>query len=291
MHFRLLPALLVVVPAFATAQTPDTPAAAVKFFSGLYDPSTGGFQETPGGRPEVRPTLTANRVFKYLGGTHPDKDKSAAFIMSRYDPATGGFSNPGDKPDFSTTQLGVLAALEHGLPKEKFVKAMDYLKENAKTFEEIRVGAAAVEVWGVKECPFDIQPWLKVGDEYAASLTAGKMPHGARETGSLAAFRLRLGQPLPHRSGVVEALRAGQRPDGAWGKTDETTSDVETTYRVMRAFMLLKEKPKDPAGVRKFLMSCRNADGGFGTNPGQPSSASGTYFYAIVSKWLDELEK
>ena len=56
----------------------------------------------------------------------------------------------------------------------------------------------------------------------------------------------------------------------------------------MRAFHLLKEKPKDPAGVKKFIASCRNADGGYGVTPGAASSMSGVYYAATVSKWLGE---
>jgi hypothetical protein len=59
----------------------------------------------------------------------------------------------------------------------------------------------------------------------------------------------------------------------------------------MRAFHLLKEKPKDVAALRKFVASCRNADGGYGVTPGAPSSMSGVYYAAIVSKWLDDMEK
>src|SRR5207237_4193332 len=35
---------------------------------------------------------------------------------------------------------------------------------------------------------------------------------------------------------------------------------------------------------------CRNADGGYGAAPGQPSTASTTYFASIVLDWADELD-
>ena len=59
----------------------------------------------------------------------------------------------------------------------------------------------------------------------------------------------------------------------------------------MRAFHLLKEKPKDVAKAKAFVASCRNADGGYGVKPGDPSGVGGVYYVAILGKWLDELEK
>ena len=86
-------------------------------------------------------------------------------MLSCYDPKTGAFAEPGGKPDVAITSIGVMAAVELGIPKEKYAKAMDYLKANAKTFEEVRIGAAAVEAWGVKDCPFELEPWFQVGSD------------------------------------------------------------------------------------------------------------------------------
>ena len=59
----------------------------------------------------------------------------------------------------------------------------------------------------------------------------------------------------------------------------------------MRALMLMKEKPRDPAALRKFLESHRNMDGGYAAKPGDKSNMSGVYYTAIITKWLDEMEK
>ena len=79
--------------------------------------------------------------------------------------------------------------------------------------------------------------------------------------------------------------------DGGFGEAKAEVSDLGSTYRVMRALMLLKEKPKDVAALRKFVTSCRNSDGGYGVTAGAPSSMSGVYYATIVSKWLDDMEK
>ena len=90
------------------------------------------------------------------------------------------------------------------------------------------------------------------------------------------------------RKAVVSALHAGQRPDGGFGKADTKDSDPETTYRVMRAFHLLKEKPKDVEKLKAFVARFRNADGGYSAASGQPSTVSGTYYAAVIGYWLEK---
>jgi hypothetical protein len=292
--------LVAVVPSAAFARTKEIDdavrarLAAVKWVLAQEDPG-GGFRLAPkdakgdAARPGLRATNGAVRALRYLGAEVPNKEKHAAFVLTCYDPKTGAFAEPGGKPDVAITAIGVMAAAELGIPKDKYAKAMDYLKENAKTFEDVRIGAAAVEAWGVKDCPFDLKPWVKVAEEFAAQADPKEDP--ARGAGSVAAMYLRLNRELPINFALVPTiLNPGQRQDGGWGKA-EGDSDIETTYRVMRAYHLLKEKPKDVTAVRKFIAAHRNADGGYATRPGDPSTMSGAYYAAVITKWLDEAEK
>ena len=100
---------------------------------------------------------------------------------------------------------------------------------------------------------------------------------------------VRLGGTIPEREAVIGDLKALQRPDGGFSAMGET-GDLPATYPVMRAFDLLKAKP-DLAGVTRFVASCRNTDGGYGPRPGQPSTASTTYFAAIVLPWVDVMSR
>ncbi|MBX9584928.1 MAG: terpene cyclase/mutase family protein, partial [Gemmataceae bacterium] len=273
--------------------------ATIRYVLSLRTPN-GGFAPADGQKqPTLRATASAIRAVKYLTGKPvqecvPEADRVAGFVWGCYDPKTGGFADTFDgKPDVPSTAIGVAAAIELGIPKEKFAKAMTFLRENAKTFEEVRIAASAVEVWGPKDSPIDTKPWQKVVGEYAATFAEKAGPEDAREVGSVAAFWLRLGEPLgaPEVAIARKSLLGGQRADGGWGRKGEAASDVDTTYRVMRALYLLKEKPKDPAGLRKFVAARRNGDGGYGLKPGEASSAAGVYYAAILSKWLNELEK
>jgi len=264
------------------------------FYPGARDP-----REKAQPKPSLRATSAAVRAWKYLGGENlgskfPNKDKHAAFVLSCFDPKTGGFADtPGSKPDVALTSIGVMAAVELDVPKEKFAKAMDYLKENAKTFEDVRIGAAAVEAWGVKDCPFDLKLWNEITIKEVGKKLPPIKNGGARAIGSLVALHIRLGLQKDIDSKpkeVAQLLDLGQLADGGWCKEGENASDLETTYRVMRAYYLLKEKPKDSAKLREFIVKCRNKDGGYGVKPGEKSSVSGVYYAAVIAKWFDEME-
>ena len=96
------------------------------------------------------------------------------------------------------------------------------------------------------------------------------------------------------RLGEAEARRptatAINRPDGGWCNAGEKSSDIVSTYHVMRALVLLKEKPKDLKKLREFIDSHRNRDSGYATKPGDKSSMSGVYYAIVIGKWLDEME-
>ena len=97
---------------------------------------------------------------------------------------------------------------------------------------------------------------------------------------------LRLGGKVDERA-VLDAMKKGQRKTGGFGKEDAgDASDLETTYRVMRSFMMLKSRPNDVPALEAFIAKCRNGDGGYGVVPGQPSSVSGCYYAAIIRLWL-----
>jgi len=99
---------------------------------------------------------------------------------------------------------------------------------------------------------------------------------------------LRMKGPVVQRDNVVKTLKKGQRRDGGFGKAEADGSDLDTTYRVMRAFVMLKARPQDVEGVRSFVAKCRNDDHGFGVRPNQPSSVGTTYYAAIITHWLDK---
>lgn len=276
------------------AQTPEEKKATIEFVQKLQT-TTGGFLPAPAAptdakapTPTVRATSGALRALKYFGGEAKDRAAAGKFVASCFDKASGGFADtPGGKPDVFTTAVGLMAMMELKLPSEPYVEpGVKFLTENAKQFEEVRIGAAGLET--VSKRPKQADAWLEQVVKTAnPDGTYGKGPGTARSTGGAVAAVLRLGGKVEQRENVVKALKSGQRADGGFGKEEEQGSDLETSYRVMRAFHMMKEKPDDPK-LRAFVAKCRNADGGYGVAPGQKSNISATYFASIILHWLDQ---
>ena len=163
--------------------------------------------------------------------------------------------------------------------------AIKFLTEHVRSFEEIRIAAAGLEAVQGKS-PKN-QAWLnEVMKMQNSDGTFGKGAGQARATGGAVVTILRLGGVVKDKELVLKVLREGQRLNGGYGKADnEQVSDLESTYRVMRCFMMLGAAPDRVEGLRTFIAKCRNEDGGYGVAPGQPSSLSGTYYAAIIRYW------
>ena len=240
--------------------------------------------------PTLRSTSSAVRALHYLGGDIPYKDACITFVAGCYDPESGGFKDtPKGKPEVFATAVGLMAVTELKMPTDKYAKgAIKYLSDNAKGFEDIRIAAAGLERLSEKSPKND--EWLKeVLKLQNPDGTFGKGPGQARATGGSVVTVLRLGGKVTETERVLKVLKAGQRQNGGYGKDDsEIASDLETTYRVMRCFVMLKARPDNVEGIRSFVAKCRNEDGGYGVAPAQPSSVGGTYFASIILHWLKE---
>ena len=278
--------LLVALPAWG--QTPKQSEAAIVYLQKLQQ-KDGGFAQDPSAKPSVSATNAAVRALKHLNGDIPNPSACIDFVKSCYDKDGGGFADePGGKVTVNSTAVGVLAAVELGVPRDLYeAGAVKYLGDNVKTFEDIRIAAAAFEALGKPPAQADV--WLqqiaKLRNDDGAY---GKGEGAARETGSAVAAVLRLGGKVEHPDAAIKAMQDGQRADGGFGTADSPASDLPTSYRVMRSLHMLKTPPADAGRLRAFIDSCRNDDGGYGVAKGKPSSASGVYYAATITHWLDE---
>jgi prenyltransferase beta subunit len=288
-------ALMLIAVSSAGAQTSEQRSAAVAYLRSLQTTEGGFMPATPDKdngykrQPTLRATSGAIRALKYFGGKAKNPEAAARFVQSCFDKATGGFADvPEGKPDVTSTAVGLMAVVELQPNADAFAPAaLAYLGKNARSFEEIRIAAAGLEAVG-KEVP-EAKAWLATVAKAAnPDGTFGKGAGQARDTGSSVVVVLRLGGKSKSWEGVLKAMRAGQRDDGGFGKAEVGTSDLETCYRVMRAFHMLKERPADSEKLRTFISKCRNPDGGYGVEPGKTSAIGSTYYAAILLHWLDE---
>lgn len=282
-------------PGAAPAQTPEDVKATITWVQKLQT-SSGGFlsmEPKPDVRlaPTLRATSSAVRALHYLGGKVPNEQACKKYVASCHDPASGGFKDmPGGMPDVFTTAVGIMAVVDLKMPVKDYEDAaIKYLSDNAKTFEEIRIAVAGLERLG-KKSPKN-QDWKnKVGKISIPGDSSGPTSGVARLAGSVIVTNLRLGVMPDYTDQLIKVLQDGQRLSGGYGKEDTATSDLETTYRVMRAFVMLKAKPNDVEGIRSFVAKCRNADGGYGISPGEDSTIGATYFAAIIRHWAKDMK-
>ncbi len=295
-RFPLVGMSLLLCVGFAAGQTVEQKRATIKYLYSLQQDN--GYIEalaSPNATaiPNVRSTNAALRAIVYLGGELTRPPRVEYSLHKCFDKSTGGFVNDlsegsRGKPTVASTSVAILALVELDAPLDPYADAVTkYLGEHAESFEDIRIAAAAFE--GMKRRPPYADAWIeKVLKMRNPAGTWGKDDGIPRETGGAVALILRLGGKIENREAVLKAMKEGQRKDGAFGKAGAKGSDLETTYRITRSLHMLHEKPADVEALRGFIARCRNADGGYGVAPGQPSGASGTYFAAILLKWLAE---
>jgi prenyltransferase beta subunit len=282
----LLPLVCLLALAAHTAPLPAAERqASVRYVLDLQN-QDGGFRgAAESGPSQLGATSSSLRALKYFGGSVPRRREVQSFVLSCYDAASGGFAEtPGGTPDVRSTAMGLMAMAELKLPlQERGERARDFLTQKAVSVPEIYIAAAALDTAGLRthSAPF----WIARFD----TARNGEGLYGSPLDSATAVITtVRLGGTFDRRDAVLASLRSAQRPDGGFAGTGDA-SDLGATYRMMRAFHLLKAVP-DLAGVRRYVGACRNADGGYGAAPGQPSNGSATYFAGIILRWSDELE-
>jgi prenyltransferase beta subunit len=288
---RILPfgIVLVFVVAPIHGQTPEQKKATIAYLQKLQN-KDGGFRPSAAVETSsLRATSSALRALKYFGGEVPDRAAAADFVKKCHDKASGGFADePGGKPGVAVTAVGLMALVELKIPTEAYeTGAIKYLDENVKTFEDIRIAVAGFEAID-KKGP-ENEKWIEqVRKMRNTDGSFGKGDEVARDTGGATVALLRMGAKDLDSKRVLHFLDHGQRNDSAFGKAGVVGSDLETTYRVMRCYQMIKERPDSTSKLRAFVAKCRNDDGGYGVAPGEKSAIGSTYFAAIILHWLDE---
>jgi len=289
-------ALCFFAPAAAFPQSAAETKATIAYLQGLQQPD-GGFlpaaldpKSDRKALSSLRATTGALRALHYCGSEVKDRAKAIQFVASCFDANAGAFADaPGAKPDVAATAVGLMAVAEMKLdPKPYSAKCLHYLSENAKEFEEIRIAMAGFEAMKRQPAEPVKERWLALlktmmNDDYTSGSGDGK----TRATGSVIVTWLRLDRKIDETDQLRTALD-GQRDDGGYGKAEVKNSDLETSYRVMRANHMLFRQPRDVPKMRAFIAKCRNPDGGYAVEPGKPSSAGGVYFACAILHWMKQ---
>ena len=278
----------VVLVQVVRAESPEQ-ARTAAFLAALQGPD-GGFAPRSGQPSSLGATSSAIRGLRNVHGSIRDVPAGTTYVLSCRG-TDGGFAPaPGGKTDVRSTAVGLMAIAELRVQDPTIVdEAVKFLAQNARTFEEIRIAVAGLEAVHRPAPTASAREWIQtIQADRNEDGTFGKGAGLARATGSAAVALLRLGVDLDRKAAVLAALKAGQRPDGGWAKEDGP-SDLETTYRVLRAFVMLSDRP-DLEQVRAFVARCGKSDGGSAVDPALTSDVGGTYFATTLLRWARELD-
>ncbi len=130
------------------------------------------------------------------------------------------------------------------------------------------------------------QPYPKEADRKVRALLVqaedGYMRNHIAATFHLVHYYRLLGEATPKADAIVRRVLREQAADGSW-LINPPARDRHATFD---AVFVLKQLGGDRPEVKKALeraarwvLSCRNADGGFGHYPGSPSDADAVYFH------------
>ncbi len=182
-----------------------------------------------------------------------------------------------------TTALGLMVVAELKIAEPAMIDGgAKFFSAHARSFEDIRIAVAGLEA--VKRASPSFADWkAEVLTNRNDDGTFGEGPGRPRETGGRAVSLLRMGETLDKKEAIVNLLKSTQQADGAWSK-DGKQSDLDSTYRIMRLFFMLKETP-NLDGLERFVARCRRPDGGYDVKPGLNAGLSGAYFATTVMRW------
>jgi prenyltransferase beta subunit/pimeloyl-ACP methyl ester carboxylesterase len=268
------------------AQSPADFAQTGAYVAALQN-KDGGFGPAPGQPSNLGSTSTALRILHYVGGSVPDVLGCVKYVKSCQADGGGFAQTPGGKPDSLTTSSGLMAAAELKIADQAMIdRAIAYFHDNAKEFEQKRLAIAALEAVNAKSP--DFEPWLEPFHKLRRPDGGfGDGPDAAFNAGTVAATVLRTGAKLENPGAAIAAIKAGQQADGGWSKNGGP-SDLGSSYRVMRALYMLKEKP-DVDRLLGFIARCRHSDGSYSSTPGAEGNLGGTYTATIITHWLRKL--
>jgi pimeloyl-ACP methyl ester carboxylesterase/prenyltransferase beta subunit len=274
-------------PTRLLAQTPAEFVRTGAYLASLQNPD-GSFSASKGAPGSLSATSSVVRTLGFVRGSIPDVLACIRYLKSCRVPNSGFSATPGGQPEVHVTAVGLMAAADLKVDDATMIQdAIAYFAANAKSFEEVRIAIAGLEA--VKTPSPDFPRWLKQIEATRNSKgTYGEGPGEAFASGGAAAAIRRMGMKVENADAIIAAIKAAQRPDGAWSKDDGPT-DLSASYRIMRGLFMMGAKPDIPK-LRAYIASCRQPDGSYSVRPGGEGTPSGTYYSMIITRWTRLLE-
>ncbi|RCS42044.1 hypothetical protein DTL42_19635 [Bremerella cremea] len=213
-------------------------------------------------------------------------EKTVDFVRSCHDGVLGGFAQqPGAEADGFTTASALMLLNRLGGSGAVSIyqeRAVQFMNSKARTQYDHFMTIAAYE-----ECDITGSSPDKAIAYFQAK--ASDDTPNARVLDNAITFSslLRAGQPFKNKPAVIDLLLQRQRDDGGFGDGD--SSDLFTTYCVLRCLVLLKTPP-NVRRLQRYLSQLRRKNG-FAATRGEAASAGATYQVLSILQWISDLQR
>jgi hypothetical protein len=267
----------------------------------------GSFQ--PGVRPDypgmsdsaasdLAPTVYAVILHKTFGWNLPHEEKTKAFLLSRQG-EDGAFFNVKGTSDpksaqaraYNTTQgLVALRAMRLKTRYDPLPVFDAVLKEDYKTLPLYMTSFFPLAYLAAdRKIPPEADK--KIRALMAQSEDGYLQEHVASTFHAVHYYRL-VGAPVPKAEAILRRVLKDQNGNGSWFINPPARDRHATFDAVFTLRHLGTDRPEVKEALRKatrWVLSCRNADGGFGYFPGSPSDMDAVYFHTgalVMAGWV-----
>lgn len=295
------------IPARATEPAPDPVLQGVRDFCAQTARPDGSFRpgirtDYPGmsdsAYSDLAPTVYAVILHRTFGWKLPDEKKTGEFLLARQGP-DGAFVNVAGTADpkspqaraYNTTQ-GLVALRALGLkPRADPLPVFDVvLKEDYKTLPLYMTSFFPLAYLAAgKSIPPEAD--RKIRTLMQQSEDGYLQEHVASTFHAVHYYRL-VDEEVPKAGAIVQRVLKDQHANGSWfinppARDRHATFDAVFTLRHLAA-----ERGETKNALSKairWVLSCRNPDGGFGHFPGSPSDMDAVYFHVgtlVMAGWL-----
>jgi hypothetical protein len=307
-----LPVLFVLAPnSFGQELTPNAVQLGLGDFFVKTARADGSFQpgvrsDYPGmsdsAASDLAPTVYAVILHKTFGWKLPHEEKTKEFLLGRQG-ADGAFFNVLGTSDpksaqaraYNTTQ-GLVALRALGLkPRRDPLPVFDaVLKEDYKSMPAYMTSFFPLAYLAAgKTIPPDADRNIR------ALMTQAEdgylHEHVASTFHAVHYYRL-VGAKTPKAEPIVKRVLADQNENGGWFINPPARDRHATFDAIFSLRHLAADRAEVKAAMRKanrWILSCRNDDGGFGHFPGSPSDMDAVYFHVgalVMTGWLAPID-
>lgn len=251
---------------------------------------------------DLAPTVYAVILHRTFGWKLPHEEKTREFLLNRQG-EDGAFFNIAGTADpkssqaraYNTTQGLVALRALGSKPRRDPLPVFDVvLKEDYKTLPAYMTSFFPLAYLAAgQKIPADAD--RKIRALMTQSEDGYLHEHVASTFHAVHYYRL-VGEPTPKAEQILQRVLKDQNANGSWfinppARDRHATFDAVFTLRHLGA-----DRPEVKKALEKatrWVLSCRNADGGFGHFPGSPSDMDAVYFHVgalVMAGWLRPVE-